>query len=175
MDMFFVVVITDMFKKTMHIILILPQKKERNKTWNKLFLYSRGIFLLLTFLCDGNGDIKNTAGITSGDNLNPLSYYSYWIVKQTPQTPCSDFHCSQWALCPTQRSWPPWSLGLMDKWQRQDFRERVEPLHHRHCPWLWCSEGALELLCLSIQIWNNSLPSFGSLLEKNFCQEGVGE
>lgn len=30
--MFFVVVITDMFKKTMHIILILPQKKERNKT-----------------------------------------------------------------------------------------------------------------------------------------------
>ena len=62
MDMFFVVVITDMFKKTMHIILILPQKKERNKTWNKLFLYSRDIFLLLMLLCDGNGDIKNTAG-----------------------------------------------------------------------------------------------------------------
>ena len=29
--------------------------------------------------------VKNTAGITSG-NVNPLSYCSYRIVKQTPQT-----------------------------------------------------------------------------------------
>lgn len=84
--MFIRVAITGMFKKILPIILILPPKKERG-----VRLETNDFCTLETFsvadvpLWWRWKQIKNTSGVTSG-NLNPLSYCSYRIVKQTPQT-----------------------------------------------------------------------------------------
>lgn len=94
----------------------------------------------LTFLCDDSGNIKNTAGITSSDNLNPLSYYYYQIVKQT-QIPLFQLFLFSVGLLFHLLSWPPCPSSVVIR-QVVEARLKRSSSYQTRRPCLWGCKAA---------------------------------